>query len=61
MRFWNKNYVHIHFGGSIYAMCDPFYMLILLENLGDEYLIRDRSGRIDFLKPGTGTLYADFV
>src|SRR5215831_5992143 len=25
LRFWNKNYVGTHFGGSLYAMCDPFF------------------------------------
>ncbi len=33
LRFWNKNYVGTHFGGSLYYMADPFFMLILMENL----------------------------
>jgi hypothetical protein len=27
----NRNYVGVHFGGSLYAMTDPFYMLMLLK------------------------------
>ena len=34
LRFWNANYVGTHFGGSLYSMTDPFYMLMLIENLG---------------------------
>ena len=32
-RPWNTNYVGSHFGGSLYSMCDPFYMFILLHHL----------------------------
>jgi len=32
LRFWNRNYVGTHFGGSLFSMTDPFLMLILLEN-----------------------------
>src|SRR5690242_3493320 len=31
LRFWNRNYVGTHFGGSLYAMCDPFFMVMLIE------------------------------
>ena len=31
---WNRNYVGVHFGGSLYSMCDPFFMMILMHNLG---------------------------
>lgn len=34
LTFWNRNYVGTQFGGSLYAMTDPFFMLILIENLG---------------------------
>lgn len=60
LRFWNKNYVGTQFGGSIYAMTDPFYMLILLENLGKDYIVWDKSAAVNFIKPGKGTLTARF-
>ncbi len=61
MHFWNRNYVGTHFGGSLYSMCDPFYMFILLHHLGaQDYIIWDKSARIDFVKPGTGTVRARF-
>ena len=58
---FNRNYVGTHFGGSLYAMCDPFYMLMLLHNLGGDYLVWDREGRIEYLAPGRGTVSAHFT
>ncbi len=34
LRWTNRNYVGTHFGGSLYAMVDPFLMVMLLHNLG---------------------------
>ncbi|HMV44348.1 MAG TPA: DUF4442 domain-containing protein, partial [Leptospiraceae bacterium] len=39
---------------------DPFYMFILMENLGENYLVWDKAASIEFVKPGTGTVYATF-
>jgi len=60
LNFWNENYVGVHFGGSLYAMCDPFYMFILMKNLGDGYLVWDKAAKIDFVKPGKGVVRATF-
>jgi hypothetical protein len=60
LHFWNRNYVGTHFGGSLYAMCDPFFMLILINNLGKDYVVWDKSAAIRFKKPGTGTMKAVF-
>jgi acyl-coenzyme A thioesterase PaaI-like protein len=59
-RFYNRNYVGTHFGGSLYAMTDPFYMLMLIQILGPGYLVWDKSARIDFIRPGRGTVTAEF-
>jgi len=59
--WYNRNYVNTHFGGSIYAMTDPFYMLMLIKNLGDEYIVWDKSATVDFVKPGRGTVFAHFI
>ncbi len=37
----NTNCVGTHFGGSLYSMCDPFYMFLLLENLGTDYVEKE--------------------
>jgi len=60
LHFWNRNYVGTHFGGSLYSMCDPFFMLILVNNLGKDYIVWDKSATIRFKKPGTGTMKALF-
>ena len=51
LRWWNRNVVGTHSGGSLYAMCDPFYMLILLEKMGKEYMIWDKAASIRFKIP----------
>jgi acyl-coenzyme A thioesterase PaaI-like protein len=56
----NRNYVGTHFGGSLYAMCDPFFMLILIENLGPDYVVWDKAATIRFRRPGRGTVWATF-
>ena len=60
LRKWNQNYVGTQFGGSLYAMCDPFYMLILMERLGREYIVWDKAATIRFKKPGRGKVKAIF-
>jgi len=59
-RFWNTNYVGVHFGGSLSAMTDPFYMLMLIEILGPGYVVWDKAGSIRFRRPGKGTVRAEF-
>lgn len=59
-RWYNRNYVNTHFGGSLYAMVDPFYMLMLIPILGDSYVVWDKAATIDFIKPGKGTMTAEF-
>ncbi len=58
--FWNKNYVGSHYGGSIYSMTDPFYMLMLIKILGKDYIVWDKSAKIRYRKPAKGTVYARF-
>ena len=41
-------------------MCDPFFMLILLEHMGHDYIVWDKAASIQFLKPGRGTVTATF-
>ncbi|MGA2919893.1 MAG: DUF4442 domain-containing protein [Candidatus Sulfotelmatobacter sp.] len=60
MRFWNANYVGTHFGGSLFAMTDAFYMLMLMANLGRDYIVWDKAASIRYRKPGTGTVRAEF-
>jgi hypothetical protein len=60
LRWWNANYVGTHYGGSLYSMTDPFFMVMLIENLGKDYIVWDKSATIRFKKPGRGTVSASF-
>jgi Domain of unknown function (DUF4442) len=60
LRWWNANYVGTHFGGSLYMMADAFYMLMLMANLGGEYIVWDKGASIQYKKPGRGTVRAEF-
>jgi acyl-coenzyme A thioesterase PaaI-like protein len=54
----NKNLFGTQFGGSLYAMTDPFFVFILILNLGNDYIVWDKSANIEFLKPGKSKVYA---
>lgn len=56
-----RNYVGTIFGGSMYAAVDPVYMLMLIKNLGSDYVVWDKSACIRFKKPGRSTLFARFA
>ena len=59
-RFWNRNYVGTHYGGSLYSMTDPFYMLMLIENLGRDYIVWDKSASIQFRRASKEKVTAQF-
>ena len=56
----NRNWVGTHFGGAMFTMADPFYMVLMIQCLGRDYVVWDKAGAIRFLKPGRGTLTARF-
>lgn len=61
LTFYNKNYMGTQFGGSLYAMVDPWYMLMLIKNLGKDYIVWDKAATIQFKKPGRGKVTAEFI
>ena len=60
LRFWNRNYVGTAYGGSLYSMSDPFYMLMLIQLLGKGYIVWDNGATIRFLRPGKTKVFAQF-
>jgi acyl-coenzyme A thioesterase PaaI-like protein len=56
----NRNYVGSHFGGSLYAMTDPFFMIMMMKILGRDYVVWDKAGTVRYLKPARGTVTARF-
>ncbi len=59
-RPWSQNYVGTQYGGSLFSMTDPFFMLMLIEHLGKQYIVWDKAGAIRYKKPAKGTVYATF-
>jgi len=60
LHWYNKNLVGIHYGGSLYSMCDPWYMFILTFNLGKNYVVMDKGAVIRYKLPGKGKLTCRF-
>jgi len=59
LRFYNKNIVGIQYGGNLFSMTDPCYMIMLMINMGNTYKIIDQSASIEFVKPGLGPVVAE--
>jgi len=55
-----SNYVGTLFGGSLFAMTDPFYMVMVMKNLGKDFIVWDKKSEIDYVSPGKSTVYAEF-
>ncbi|HEY9101780.1 DUF4442 domain-containing protein [Chitinimonas sp.] len=60
LRWYNRNYVGTHFGGSLFAMTDPWYMLMLMPLMGRDYYVWDQSAGIEFIAPARGVVTARF-
>ncbi len=61
LRWYNRNIVGTHFGGSLYSMVDPHLMLMLMQLLGREYYVWDKAARIEYCKPAASHVYADIL
>lgn len=59
-RWYNRNYVNTHYGGSLFSMTDPFYMLLFLHQMGRDYVVWDKKSEIKFIKPGRKDVFAEF-
>ena len=58
LRWFNQNAVGTHFGGSLYSMVDPHLVLLLMQALGGDYVVWDKSAKIEFHKPGKGRVHS---
>ncbi len=61
LNWHNRNYIGTHFGGSLYAMTDPFYMLMLTHVLGPGYRVSHKSGTIEYLIATKEKVHARFA
>ena len=58
--FLTRNIAGFQYGASMASMADPFYMTMLIHNLGRDYVVLDKGYEIDFKKPGTTKLTTSF-
>ena len=56
LRWYNRNAVGTHFGGSLYSMVDPHLMLMLMRLLGKQYIVWDKAAEIEFVSPSRATV-----
>ncbi|MEM9389028.1 MAG: DUF4442 domain-containing protein [Bacteroidota bacterium] len=61
LSYKNRNYVNSIFGGSMFSSVDPIPMVQLINLIGNDYVVWDKSAEILFKRPARTTLYADFV
>lgn len=57
---FTRNYVKTAFGGSMSAMTDPYFFMLVTHQLGRDYVVWDTRGEIEFVRPGRGVLTARF-
>jgi len=60
LRWYNRNYVRTAFGGNLFSMTDPFWMIMVMESLGREYIVWDKAAEIEFVAPGKEDVFAEF-
>ena len=60
LRPWNRNYVGTQFGGNLFAMTDPFWMVLAVHRLGRDYWVWDKAAEIEFVRPAREHVYARF-
>ncbi|MEM6397460.1 MAG: DUF4442 domain-containing protein [Bacteroidota bacterium] len=61
LSYKNSNYVGTIFGGSMFAAVDPFPMTQLINLIGKDYVVWDKSAEINFKRPADVDLYAEFT
>lgn len=61
LSYKNRNFVNTMFGGSMFSSVDPFPMVQLINLIGDDYMVWDKSAEIKFRRPGNQSLYAEFT
>mgnify|MGYP001182513416 CR=1 FL=1 len=55
-----KNYVGTIYGGCMYGAVDGIYVVQLINILGGEYIVWDKSAKIKFKRPANRMLFAEF-
>lgn len=56
----NSNYFGTAYGGSLFSMTDPFYVLLLTNRLGRDYIVWDKGASIKYIAPGRTDVFCEF-
>lgn len=57
----NRNYAGSIFGGSMLAATDPIYMIQLIQILGEDYVVWDKSVEARYRKPAKSRIFGEFI
>ena len=57
----NRNYAGSIFGGSMLSATDPIYMIQLIQILGDDFVVWDKTASIKYKRPAKEAIYGKFV
>jgi acyl-coenzyme A thioesterase PaaI-like protein len=60
LNYKNRNYVGSMFGGSLFSATDPIYMIQLMNILGSDYVVWDKSTDIRFRRPAYKNAFVTF-
>lgn len=61
LSYKNKNYVGTIFGGSLFSATDPIFMIQLIQILGNNFVVWDKSSNIFFLRPANKDAFVTFL
>jgi acyl-coenzyme A thioesterase PaaI-like protein len=56
-----RNRVGTVYGGSIYSSIDPYFMLLMMDILGRDYVVWDKGASVKFIRPITGKVKCRFL
>ena len=60
LTYKNRNYAGTIFGGSLFSATDPIYMVQLIQIIGTDYIVWDKSSVVRFKRPANEDAYVTF-
>ncbi len=57
-RWYRRGLLGTTSGGSLYAMTDPFFSLMVRKSLSSDYIVWDKAGSIEYLAAARGRVWA---
>jgi len=60
LSYKNRNYAGTMFGGSMFSATDPIYMVQLIQIIGTDYIVWDKSSVVKFKRPANSNAFITF-